>query len=225
MSGLLYYVIDTETTGLKANYNEMSEIGIIRYTDRVQLWRNIKCEYPERANFDALAITKKTMADLERGFPKEQVVAECEKFFAEDGATPSHRCIVAHNASFDRRFLHALWEQCGKQFPANMWIDTISMTKDFLKTVDQSQLTIVKTATGKVSTQLHACCDMVGIKKISEAHNAKVDSRNTYLLFRNLMDERKVDHLKHIKTEVHVLKDVPSGDDDGEGLDPALLDA
>lgn len=220
---LLYYIIDTETTGLKANYNEMTEIGIVRYTDRMQLWRQIKCEYPERANFDALAITKKTMADLEKGHAKESVVEEAEKFFAEDGATPAHRCIVAHNASFDRRFLHALWEQCGKAFPANLWIDTISMTKDFIKKSDPSTIKIVKTATGKPSTQLHACCDMVGIKKLSEAHNAKVDSRNTYLLFRNLMEEKKIDHLPFIKTEVHAPV-FGSNTDDGEGLDMSLLD-
>jgi DNA polymerase III epsilon subunit-like protein len=222
MNGLLYYVIDTETTGLKTDYHEMSEIGIIRYTDRVQLWRQLKCDYPERANFDALAITKKTLADLERGLDKFQVVEECEKFFAEDGATPAHRCIVAHNAAFDRKFLHALWAQCGKQFPANLWIDTISMTKDFIKQVDISTLNITKTATGKTSTKLHACCDIVGIKKLSEAHNAKVDSRNTYLLFRNLMDEKKIDHLKFIKTEIHSFNSVDNASDDG--LDPSLLD-
>jgi len=219
MSGLQYYVIDTETTGLKADYNEMTEIGIIRCTDRVQLWRQIKCIYPERANFDALAITKKTMADLERGYDREAVVAECEKFFTEDTLTPAHRCIVAHNAAFDRRFLHALWASVGKEFPAHLWLDTIALTKEFLKNADTSTLNIAKTATGKVSTQLHACCDIVGIKKISEAHNAKVDSRNTYLLHRSLMEEKKVDHLPHIKTFVHALSTATD-----EGLDPALLD-
>lgn len=219
MSGLQYYVIDTETTGLKADYNEMTEIGIIRCTDRVQLWRQIKCIYPERANFDALAITKKTMADLERGYDREAVVAECEKFFTEDTLTPAHRCIVAHNAAFDRRFLHALWASVGKEFPAHLWLDTIALTKEFLKNADTSTLNIAKTATGKVSTQLHACCDIVGIKKISEAHNAKVDSRNTYLLHRSLMEEKKVDHLPYIKTFVHALA-TPTD----EGLDPALLD-
>lgn len=220
MSGLQYYVIDTETTGLKSGYHEVTEIGIIRCTDRVQLWRQIKCTYPERANFDALAITKKTMSDLERGYEREAVIAECEKFFAEDGLTPAHRCIVAHNAPFDRKFLHAMWETYGKEFPANLWLDTISLTKEFLKTVDESQIKIVKTATGRISTQLHACCDMVGIKKISEAHNAKVDSRNTYLLHRNLIEEKKVDHLPLIKTAVHSV--APPADD--EGLDPSLLD-
>jgi hypothetical protein len=62
---------------------------------------------------------------------------------------------------------------------------------------------------------------MVGINKISEAHNAKVDSRNTYLLYRNLVEEKKVDYLPYIKTDVHVL-DIAAPD--GEGLDPSLLD-
>ncbi len=221
MSGLQYYVIDTETTGLKSGYHEVTEIGIIRCTDRVQLWRQIKCVYPERANFDALAITKKTMADLERGYDREAVIAECEKFFAEDGLTPAHRCIIAHNAPFDRKFLHAMWEASGKEFPAHLWLDTISLTKEYLKQADQSQLNIVKTATGRVSTQLHACCDMVGIKKISDAHNAKVDSRNTYLLHRNLVEDKKVDYLPFIKTAVHTVAAKPNDD---EGLDPSLLD-
>ena len=221
MSGLTYYVIDTETTGLKAGYNEMTEIGIIRCTDRVQLWRQIKCDYPERANFDALAITKKTMADLERGYERDAVVEECMKFFNEDGLTSAHRCIVAHNAPFDRKFLHAMWEASGKEFPADLWLDTMSLTKEFLKTADTSQITIVKTPTGRTSTQLHACCDMVGIKKLSEAHNAKVDSRNTYLLHRSLIEDKQVDYLPYVKTFVHTIA-APATDDDG--LDPSLLD-
>lgn len=221
MSGINYYIIDTETTGLKANHHEMTEIGIIRCSDRVQVWRQIKCEYPERASFDALAITKKTMADLERGHAKDAVVAECNKFFAEDGLTSAHRCIVAHNAQFDRKFLHALWQQCGEEFPANLWLDTISLTKEFLKNADMSSIDVVKTPTGRISTQLHACCDMVGIKKISEAHNAKVDSRNTFLLHRSLIEDKKVDYLPYIKTAIHTVNVSSSGD---EGLDLSLLD-
>jgi DNA polymerase III epsilon subunit-like protein len=211
MSGLHYYVIDTETTGLKSGYHEMTEVGIIRCTDRVQLWRQIKCVYPERANFDALAITKKTMADLERGYDREAVVSECEKFFIEDGQTPAHRCIVAHNAPFDRKFLHALWESCGKEFPAHLWLDTMSLTRQYAK--DNGIV--------KPKVNLHASCDLVGIKKISEAHNAKVDSRNTFLLHRSLVDDKKVDYLPFIKTAIHTVATQPTDD---EGLDPSLLD-
>lgn len=219
MSGLTYYVIDTETTGLKSSYNEMTEIGIIRCTDRVQLWRQIKCIYPERANFDALAITKKTMSDLEKGHDREDVIKECERFFAEDGLTPAHRCIVAHNAPFDRKFLHALWGSCGKQFPAHLWLDTMSLTRQFLK---DCGIDAEHKAKGlkKPSVNLHASCDWVGIKKLSDAHNAKVDSRNTFLLHRQLVEEKKVNYLPFIKTAIHTIDSVP----DEEGLDPALLD-
>jgi DNA polymerase III epsilon subunit-like protein len=212
---LKYYVIDTETTGLKANYHEMTEIGIIRCEDRVQLHRLIKCESPERASFDALAITKKTMADLEKGNDRRDVVEECDKFFSEDLATPAHRCIIAHNAPFDRKFLHALWESCGKQFPAHLWLDTIPLTKQYAK-----QIGLVKP-----KVNLHAACDIVGIKKLSEAHNARVDSRNTYLLHRDLVEVKKVDYLPFIKTAAHAFdaNDTSSSSDD-EGLDPSLLD-
>lgn len=223
MSGIKYYVIDTETTGLKANYHEITEIGIIRCDDRVQLWRQVKCVYPERANFDALAVTKKTMADLERGMDHAAVVDECDRFFAEDGLTPAHRCIVAHNAPFDRKFLHALWEQLGKEFPAHLWLDTMSLTREYVK-ISGIEEEMKKKGLGKPKVNLHASCDHVGIKKLSEAHNAKVDSRNTYLLHRNLVEEKKIDYLPFIKTAVHIINTKTDDDNDTGGLDPALLD-
>jgi DNA polymerase III alpha subunit (gram-positive type) len=218
MSGLQYYIIDTETTGLKANHHEMTEVGIIRATDRVQLWRQIKCEYPERASFDALAITKKTLADLDNGHSREDVVNECNKFFNEDGLTPQHRCIIGHNIfSFDKRFLFALWESVGQIFPATMWMDTIPMTKAYAK-----QIGLVKP-----KVNLHAACEILGIKKFSDAHNAKVDSRNSYLLWKSLVEEKKVDYLPFIKTAAHEPVIQPANLDDiadDIGLDPSLLD-
>lgn len=192
-----YYVIDTETTGLSCKFHEMSEIGIIRYSDRTQLWRQIVCEYPERANFDALAITKKTLADLRKGQSKEQVIEECNNFFSQDNATPAARCIIGHNISFDRRFLHALWEKCGQEFPAHLWLDTMTLTREYAKCMGLS----------KPKVNLHAACDIVGIKKLSDSHNAKVDSRNTYLLHRSLIEDKKVDYLPFIKTAVHSNKE------------------
>ena len=208
---LHYYIIDTETTGLKSGFHECTEIGIIRCSDRVQLHRKIRCEYPERANYEALKITGKTMADLEQGYSKEDAVAEAIKFMEEDDQKPAGRCIVAHNSAFDRKFLHALWESCNEEFPANLWLDTIAMTNQFIKNSDTTKLNIVKTATGRISTTLHACCDVLDIKKLSAAHNAKVDSRNTYLLWNKLMET--VDYLPLIKTFEHSFKKQDNIDD------------
>lgn len=198
MGGLFYYVIDTETTGLKVDYHEMTEIGIIRSVDRVQLHRCIKCEHPERASYDALRITKKTMADLSRGHNKSDVVEECNKFFDEDGGTPAHRVIVAHNASFDRRFLQGLWKSVGKAFPANLWLDTIPLTKEYAK-----KLGLTKSDHQKFDLQ--SSCDLVGIKKLADAHNAKVDSRNCFLLHRRLAEEKGINYLPFIKTAIHTV--------------------
>lgn len=212
MSGIVYYSIDTETNGLKIFYHSVTEIGIIRNSDRVQLWRNIKCETPERSNIDALMVTKKTLADLEKGSSKEEVVDLCDKFFAEDGLTPAHRCIVGHNIfNFDKRFLFALWESVGKVFPAQLWLDTIPLTKAYAK-----QIGLVKP-----KVNLHSACDIVGIKKMSGAHNAKVDSINTFLLWKNLVEEKNMDYLPFIKTASHEIKVSPSSEE--QGLDPDLL--
>lgn len=195
MSGIKFYVIDTETTGLKSNYHEITEVGIIRCSDRVQLWRKVRCNYPERASLDALAITKKTLADLENGKDPLSVIEDCERFFSEDASNPSSRCIIAHNAPFDRKFLHALWGQYGKSFPANLWLDTIPMTKEYAK----------KIGLIKPKVNLQAACEMVGVKKIADAHNAKVDSRNAYLLHQDLIENKKIDHLPFIKTAAHII--------------------
>lgn len=209
MSGLSFYVIDTETTGLKSNYHEITEISIIRYSDRVQLWKKLRCEYPERASFDALTITNKTLQDLENGDDPFKVIKDCEKFFAEDGMTADHRCIIAHNGSFDRKFLHALWGKYDKLFPANLWLDTMSLSREYAKQI----------GIPKAKVNLHAACDLVGIKKISQAHNAKVDSRNTYFLHKSLVEDKKINYLPFIKTSIHL-----SINEQQEEIDMSLLD-
>ena len=208
MSSIVFYVLDTETTGLKAEYNEISEVGIVRFADMRQLYTQVVCEYPERANYDALAITKKKLSDLSKGKSKEEVVAFCEKFFAEDGLTPGHRCIVAHNAPFDRKFIHALWASCGKEFPADLWLCSMSLARKYAK----------KTGIVKPKVNLHASCDMLQIKKVSEAHNAKVDSQNTFFLWKKFKDDGIVDYLPEIKNVPHKLKTTMT-DEDKEGLE------
>lgn len=201
-----FYVCDTETTGLNSRYHEMTEVGIIRCEDRVQLFRKIKVTYPERANIDALKITNKTMKDLEDGIDKLSVIKEINKFLEEDGLTPAHRCFICHNASFDRRFIHALYEEVGEEFPAHLWLDTVSLVKEYAK----------KIGLQKPKVNLHAACDIVGIKKFSDAHNAKVDSRNCFLLHRNLVEEKQINYLPFIKTAIHSIQT--------EDVDMSILD-
>jgi DNA polymerase III epsilon subunit-like protein len=213
---LKFYCIDTETSGLSTKIHEITEISTIRCDDKVQLTNMVKCDYPQNANVDALRITGKTLADLEKGISKRESIDNLNKFLKSDGLTPSHRCIIGHNINFDLRFLHKHWSDQGEVFPANLWLDTISLTKEFIKKQGNG-IQIIKTATGRMSTTLHSCCDMVGIKKFAAAHNSKVDSRNTYLLWKALVEEKGVDYLPFIKTQIHYLED-------DERIDPSTLD-
>ena len=188
-----FYVIDTETTGLRANYHEITELSIIRCSDRVQLTESIICENPERASIDALNITGKSIDDLSYGNTKEFVVNKVNKFLNEDNLTPAHRCFIAHNANFDMKFMHALYDSVNIDFPVNLWLDTILLTRDFAK----------KEGIIKPKVNLEAACDLLKIKKVAGKHNSKSDSRNTYLLYKELIENKNIDYLPFIKTSVH----------------------
>lgn len=207
MNGLQCYVLDIESTGLSTKLHETVEIGIVRVADRVQLFREIRAEHPENASYDALKITNKTLEDLNNGVSKEEAVEAVDGFFSKDGSTPAGRVIIGHNIiSFDKKMLFALWEKVGKCFQANLWIDTIAMTKEFIKTIDANDPKLVKTATGKISKTLHSACDMTGVKKIAHAHSALQDSRNNYLLWKALTETHGIDYLPFIKTHIHKIE-------------------
>ena len=206
---ICYYLIDSETNGLDSKKHEVNEISIIRYSDRVQLTQFIKCDNPLNSSYDALKITNKTLADLEKGSSKEEAALKILKFLNEDGLTPAHRCFIAHNAAFDRRFIHAMYNKINTQCPVDLWLCTIALIKLYLKQQGIKSL-----------TNLHASCDVLGIKKLSEAHSSKVDTRNNYLLYKALVEDKKIDYLPFIKSFPHVICNTL----ENEGLDPDLLD-
>jgi DNA polymerase III epsilon subunit-like protein len=190
---MLFYILDTETNGLKAGYHEITQISIIRCSDRVQLTRDIKIEYPERSSFQALEVTGRTLYDLLSGEQKEKVVEDCEKFWAQDKKTPEHRCLVAHNASFDKRFCHALWQSCGKKFPVVCWMDTLPFVKKWAKYIgcDQKKFS------------LDESLKFANIPIKETLHNASSDAKHLFLLWKKGMDAR-IDHLSSIKRFPHI---------------------
>jgi len=211
MSGLKFYLVDCETVGLDSSYHEMTEISLIDCDTRVQLTEFIKCDYPERANIDSLKITNKTLADLENGNSREYVVNKINKFLNEDGLTPAHRCLIGHNSQFDRKFIWALYEKVGQQLPVDLWICTMALTRAYAK----------KIGLVKPKVNLTASLEIVGIKKLAGAHASKVDTRNTFLLWKNLTEEKNIDYLPFVKTIQHQVKE---SSDEEQGLDPDLLD-
>lgn len=195
--GLAFYVLDTETTGIDSKRQEITEISIIRCADRVQLTEMVKCESPETASIDALRITNKTFADLLKGKSKEEAVERVDKFLNSDGLTPAHRVIVAHNWSFDYRFMCALYDKVGKKFQADLWACSMAMTKAYAK-----QIGLVKP-----KVNLDAACKLAGIVKVAGQHASKADTRNTYLLWNDLVNNKQMDYMQFIKNSPHKTKE------------------
>ena len=194
MSGIKYYVLDTETNGLMSNYHEITEISIIKAEDKRQLFEKVRCEYPERSSLDALRITGKSIHDLKNGKSQLEIVDMVDRFLNLDNLTSGNRCIIAHNSTFDRKFCHALWAKMERKFPADLWLDTIPMFKKYTK--ENSLVT---------KSNLTAACDTLQIKKSGSAHNASSDTRNTFYLWKKLCDIG-INPLPFIKTEPHILK-------------------
>ena len=170
----------------------MIELSVIRYDDRAQLTRQIKSEYPERANDQSPQITGRTITDIMKGDNREDVVLLFNKFFEQDGLTPEHRCIVAHSAPFDKRFCHALWESVGEVFPAVHWLDTVKMSKEWALKVGK------KPENYKLPTMLK----FAEVTPMKGIHNAGSDARNLYLLWKKSHD-LKLNQVKMIKRYEH----------------------
>jgi DNA polymerase III epsilon subunit-like protein len=192
---MLYYVIDTETTGLKAGWNEITQISIIRCSDRTQLTRDIAIEHPERCQQQALQVIGKTIEELLIGCTREQAVSACERFWNQDGKTPEHRCLIAHNAQFDKRFCHALWQSVNKRFPVVCWLDTLIYIKLW------SERMGVKLA----SKTLEKSLEFAKIAMKDPLHNASSDAQAVYRLWKRGMDAR-IDHLPAIKRFPHLIE-------------------
>lgn len=201
MSQIQYYILDTETTGLRAGWHEIIQISIIRVSDKFQKTLNIKAEHPNRASPDALKIQNKTIYDLYQGDSKINAINDVDKFLTEDGKTSEHRCIVAHNYSFDKRFIHSMWDSVGKEFQASLWMCTREFTKKYASKQGLEKIAKIQNA-DKAKFDLNNCLVALGLQPKAGAHNAVIDTINTHMLWEKLMDQN-LGHVSLIKRLPH----------------------
>lgn len=192
MAEITYYVLDVETTGLTKKLHEITEFSLIRCKDKVNLFKQVKCDHPETASLQALEITKKSMADLYNGVSKKEACESIAKFLAEDGGNDMSRCIIGHNVSFDRKFLQAMFDECGMDLEVSLWLDTMKMTRQFIKKAG------LRVGLKQHPAALKDACELFKTKQTSGQHNAKSDSRNTFYLWEKLKTEMM--YIKFIET-------------------------
>lgn len=188
-SAIKYYVVDVETNGLSAVKHEITQISLIRNSDRHQISKFIKIEHPENTSIDALNATNRTYADLLKGAPKAEVVNQIDEFILQDGLTPESRCAVGYNLPFDMRFLTVLWSGLNKKFPFYLWLDILPMMRQYAK--HQGLI--------KPKLTLGHSLAICKLKPRLPFHSAITDTQNTYILNEFLIKQAGVDHLPHIK--------------------------
>lgn len=160
-----YAVIDVETTGLSPKQERLTEIAIIivdngQIIDEFSSLLNPEKKIPYR-------ITQLTGIN-------NQMVQEAPRFFeiAKQVVQMTEGCIfVAHNASFDYRFIQAEFSRYGFDYQRKL-LDTVKLSRKLLPGFKSYSL-------GKLTSQL-------GIK-ITDRHRALGDAMATAELFLQLL--------------------------------------
>lgn len=198
---LEYYLCDCESNGLSHQRHEIVQLSIIRYSDRKQLNRFVRCENPHLSQPQALEVIGRTRKQIAtEGISKEEMVDLVNKFLEQDGKTRQHRVFAGHNVfAFDVKFIHALYKKCGQELQVDNWLDTKPFVKKFA---------FEKLGIAKPKLTLGASLELLGIKARDGAHDAGVDTQNNYFLLKKLF-ESGIDYLDYIKNIPHFLsKDV-----------------
>jgi DNA polymerase III epsilon subunit-like protein len=198
---IIYYVLDTETTGLKVGYHEVNQISILRLASNEQMTVDIGVKYPDRASPQALQVQGKSVLEISSGINKADAVSRINDFIEGDGQTPAHRCIVGHNVQFDRKFCHQTWDDVGEVFPADMWLCTKTFAQRYAKKTGVQKIAMAQNKP-KAKYGLNIFMEGVGLTPQEGAHSATVDVSNTATLLKFLWDS-KLDYVSLIKRLPH----------------------
>lgn len=176
-------VLDFETTGLSPNYGDRAtEIAITlvrdgQVIDRFQSLINAGRRIPA----DVTQITGITNAMIAKAPPVAKVMRDACKFV---GKTP----VVAHNASFDKKF----WE-------AELAYLSLPSTSEFACTMLLSRRIYPNSPNHRLSTLVH----LLGLPQTGKAHQAMVDAEMTsHLWCRIQQDVSKTYRIPSINHEL-----------------------
>lgn len=125
-----YCVIDTETTGLSAFYDEIIEIGIIRVRDNKIVGHYSQLIKPQYEIDEFITALTGITNDMVSGMPSiDEVKNEVLGFIGED-------ILVGHNTSFDIRFLNAGF---GEELD-NKYLDTMQFARKVYPELEHHRL-------------------------------------------------------------------------------------
>ena len=184
MDEYIIYVIDTETTGLDPEKNEIIELSAARFkmiTHTVveqKTWL-LKALKPEFIEDEALQINKHKKEDIlhftdygkSAYIHPEQAIVDIENWIMEDRMSSMDRILVGQNIDFDIQMMMSLWKSFDAKdtFPFNL--------ENGNRTVDTKMLaTVIDLCTGRRRRyyNLSTLISSFNIKK-RKAHRAEDD--------------------------------------------------
>lgn len=191
MNNYSFYVLDTETTGLKSAKHSPIEISLIRLPDGLQKTWRLKAIDADNIDDGALRVNGHKREDItwitkvgrDTYLEPSKVLVDIENFVMEDGVSADRRFLIGQNVSFDKDMLEKLWDKCeaSDSFPfGRRTLDTmiIELFIDFCKGefADNYSLAAI--------TKKH------GIKN-SKAHSAEADTLATKEVFLKQVELQK----------------------------------
>lgn len=133
-----YIVFDLETTGLDCSFDDIIEIGAIKFEDNTEISRfhsyvNIKRDIPKRI-VELTGITN----EMIRNAPElEKTLADFKEFISDS-------VLIAHNSSFDMKFLQTNYNRIFHITLDNSVIDTLALSRKYLKNIQNHKLVTIK---------------------------------------------------------------------------------
>jgi len=176
-------VFDTETSGLKASEDRIIELAAKKYVVENDELKNIDefhqyIQPPFLISEKITELTGITNEKLSSCPMEEDVFPHIQRFF-------ENSVVSAHNASFDVRFMNALYERNGATFAPSCTIDTLEMARDL----------VLHTETENY--KLGTLAKVYGLDEGIQFHNALDDVTVTALLFQIFMKEYKEEAVNH----------------------------
>jgi len=187
-----FVVLDVETTGLDPVRDSIIEIGMVRI-ENGQICGEYSCLFdpgiPVPA--DITRLTNITTEDCEGQPVFYEKIDEISEFI-------NHNTIIAHNASFDTKFIKNAWKTDSKRektFPITGIIDTLELSRILLPEVPTHQLEYLLEY-----FEINA----------GTRHRALSDARGTALLFLELVKRMESLDVKVLHTLNRILRGSPS---------------
>lgn len=163
-----YCVLDTETTGLSAYYDEIIEIGILRVRNNEIVDRYDQLIEP---NFDIddfiTALTGITNEMLKDMPSIDSVKTDVLSFIGDD-------IILGHNTSFDMRFLNEGF----KEQLSNQYMDTMQFARKLYPELKHHRLSDLTDYLGLHNNEHRALSDCVSTKELYDAVKASMAEKN-----------------------------------------------